>query len=241
MVNFAERAKEQVAINDAANTLSARSRSNHRQNFIAQHDIHHYLLGGQGVSFGAPFDGVGLPSHNVTMMTITDAGELPMAVLNVGYKQENTFPKTLDVSALNNIMVEGDEIVITLPRNEEGIANATGFYYGLNSSFSQYGKIFSAVPLTARVTWHINSNATSNAFSTRSKFGKTTLLKSTMANESEFSKDFQVGVNGKKNLGLLTQALVKIPEVAEMDPITGLSVQPQYLITDRVTIKLIRK
>ena len=61
-----------------------------------------------------------------------------------------------------------------------------------------------------------------------------------MANESEFSKDFQVGVNSKKNLGLLTQALVKIPEVAEMDPITGLSVQPQYLITDRVTIKLIR-
>ena len=62
-----------------------------------------------------------------------------------------------------------------------------------------------------------------------------------MTNESEFVKVFNVGANGKANLGPVTQAFVKIPEVAELDPETGLGARPQYLITDRVTIKLIRK
>jgi len=175
------------------------------------------------------------------MTTITDSGEVPMAVFNLGYKQDNTFPKTLDVSLLNNIVVNGDEIVITLPKDEQGIANATGFYYGLDSAFTQHGKIFSAVPLTVLVSYHVNSNTTSTAFATKSRFGKTTLLKETMADESEFVKKYNVGANSLINLGPVTQAFVKIPEVAELDPETGLAAQSQYLITDRVTIKLIRK
>ena len=62
-----------------------------------------------------------------------------------------------------------------------------------------------------------------------------------MTDESEFVKEFNVGANSLVNLGPVTQAFVKIPEVAELDPETGLTAQPQYLITDRVTIKLIRK
>ena len=201
--------------------------------------IPHFLLGNKGVSCGAPFDGVGLPSHNVTLCTIGDMGEMPVAVFNLGYKQENTFPKTLDVSQLNNIMVGGNEITITMPKDEQGIANATGFYYGLNSSFTQYGKMFSAVPLRILVTYHVTSNTTSRAFSTSSRFGKTTLLKETMSDESEFTKEFKIGANSKINLGPVTQAFVKIPEVAELEPETGLPAEPQYMITDRVTIKLI--
>lgn len=236
MVNFAHKARK--AASDREATLSS-SRSNYRQTWIRKHDIHPFLLGNKGVSFGAPFDRIGLPSHNVTLCTVADSGEVPIAVFNLGYKQENTFPKTLDVSHLNNIMVSGNEIQITMPKDEQGIANATGFYYGLNSAFTQHGKIFSAIPLRILVTYHTNSNTTSNAFSTSSRFGKTTLLKETMHNESEFMKEFKVGANGKVNLGPVTQAFVNIPEVGELDPETGLAVEPQYLITDRVTIKLI--
>ena len=238
MVNFAEKAKADTQRREG---LRANSRTNFRQNWIRTNDIHHFLLGGKGVSFGAPFDGVGLPSHNVTITTVTDSGEVPIVVFNLGFKQDNTFPKTLDVSLLNNIVVNGDEIVITLPKDEQGIANATGFYYGLNSAFTQYGKIFSAVPLKVLVSYHINSNTTSTAFATKSRFGRTTLLKETMADESEFVKQYNVGTNSLVNLGPVTQALVKIPEVAELDPETGLAAQSQYLITDRVTIKLVRK
>lgn len=239
MVNFAERAKDRARINERNATLNS-SRVNFRQNYIRTNKIHHFLLGSKGVSFGAPFDGVGLPSHNVIMCMVNDAGELPMAVVNVGYKQNNTFPKTLDVSQLNNIQIRGDEIVITMPKDEEGVANATGMYYGLDSAFTQHGKIFSAVPLRVLVSYHISSNTTSNAFSVKSKYGRTKLIKESMTNESEFTKEFRVGANGVVNLGELTQALVKIPDVAELDPETGLAMHPQYLITDRVTIKLIR-
>jgi len=241
MVNFAEKAKADAQRRAMKEGLRSNSRTNFRQNWIRKQKVHHYLLGTQGVSYGAPFDGKGLPSHNVTIMTVNDAGRVPVAVFNVGYKQNNTFPKTLDVSLLNNIMVNGNEIVINLPRDEQGIANATGFYYGLNSSFTQHGKIFSAVPLRVQITYHINSNTTSSSFATQSRFGKTTLLKETMTDESEFVKEFNVGANSLVNLGPVTQAFVKIPEVAELDPETGLTAQPQYLITDRVTIKLIRK
>lgn len=237
MVNFAKKARADAQLRE---TLSS-SKVNFRQNFISTNKIHHYLLGGKGVSFGAPFDGIGLASHNVIITTVNDSGEVPIAVFNLGYKQENTFPKTLDVSLLNNITELGDEIVITLPKDEQGIANATGFYYGLNSSFTQHGKIFSSVPLKVLVTYHITSNSTSGAFKTSSKFGRTTLLKETMSNESEFVKEYNVGANALVNLGPVTQAFVQIPEVAELDPETGLATQPQYLITDRVTIKLIRK
>lgn len=237
MVNFAHKARDDANRRDSA--LSSSSRMKYRQNWIHKNKIHHFLLGNKGVSFGAPFDGVGLPSHNVTLCTVGDLGEMPVAVFNLGYKQENTFPKTLDVSQLNNIMVGGNEITITMPKDEQGIANATGFYYGLNSGFTQYGKMFSSVPLRILVTYHVTSNTTSNAFSTSSRFGKTTLLKETMSDESEFTKEFKVGANSKVNLGPVTQAFVKIPEVAELDPETGLTSQPQYMITDRVTIKLI--
>jgi hypothetical protein len=240
MVDFADRARRRLqGIEDNA-TLNS-SRVNFRQNFIRQNNIHHFLLGGRGVSFGTPFDGVGLPSHNVTIMTINDNGEVPMAVINIGYKQNNTFPKMLDVSLLNNIQVIDNEVIITMPKNEEGMANATGMYYGLNSAFSQHGKIFSAVPLRLLVSYHISSNSTSSAFKVKSKYGKTRLLKESMTNESEFVKEFNIGANGIVDLGELTQALVKIPDVAEVDPQTGLAMHPQYLITDRVTIKLIRK
>ncbi len=237
MVNFAHKARDDANRRDSA--LSSSSRMKYRQNWIHKNKIHHFLLGNKGVSFGAPFDGVGLPSHNVTLCTVGDLGEMPVAVFNLGYKQENTFPKTLDVSQLNNIMVGGNEITITMPKDEQGIANATGFYYGLNSGFTQYGKMFSSVPLRILVTYHVTSNTTSKAFSTSSRFGKTTLLKETMSDESEFTKEFKVGANSKVNLGPVTQAFVKIPEVAELDPETGLTSQPQYMITDRVTIKLI--
>jgi len=236
MVNFARKAKDDAHRRDA--TLRS-SRSNYRQTWVRKHDIHPFLLGNKGVSFGAPFDRIGLPSHNVTLCTIADSGEVPIAVFNLGYKQENTFPKTLDVSHLNNIMVNGNEIVITMPKDEQGIANATGFYYGLNSAFTQHGKLFSAVPLRIIVTYHVTSNTTSSAFSASSRFGRTTLLKETMSDESEFMKEFKVGAKGKINLGPVTQAFVKIPDVGELDPETGLAVEPQYLITDRVTIKLI--
>jgi len=240
MVDFADRARRRLqGIEDNA-TLNS-SRVNFRQDFIRQNNIHHFLLGGRGVSFGSPFDGIGLPSHNITMMTVNDSGEVPLAVLNIGYKQNNTFPKMLDVSLLNNIQISGDEIVITMPKDEEGIANATGMYYGLDSAFSQHAKIFSSVPLRLLVDYHISSNTTSSAFNVKSKFGRTRLLKESMTNESEFVKEFNIGANGVVNLGELTQALVKIPDVAELDPQTGQAKQPQYLITDRVTIKLIRK
>jgi len=237
MVNFARKARDDATRREK--TLSSSSRMNFQRNWVHQNKIHHFLLGSKGVSFGAPFDNIGLPSHNVTVCTINDSGEVPIAVFNIGYKQENTFPKTLDVSQLNNITVSANEITITMPKDEEGIANATGFYYGLNSAFTQHGKIFSSVPLKILVTYHVTSNTTSRAFSTRSRFGKTTLLKETMSNESEFVREFRVGANGKTNLGPITQALVNIPEVGELDPQTGLAAQPQYMITDRVTIKLI--
>jgi hypothetical protein len=237
MVNFADKARRESQARENASFSS--SRVNHRQNWISKNKIHHFLLGTKGVSFGAPFDGIGLPSHNVTMCAVSDYGELPVAVFNLGYKQENTFPKTLDVSQLNNIMVSGNEITITLPKNEEGIANATGFYYGLDSAFTQHGKIFSSTPMRILVTYHVTSNTTSDAFATTSRFGKTTLLRETMSDESEFMKEFKVGANGKVNLGPITQAFVKIPEVGEIDPVTGRAAEPQYMITDRVTIKLI--
>lgn len=237
MVNFAHKARDDAKRRDSA--ISASSRTKYRQNWIHKNKVHHFLLGNKGVSFGAPFDGIGLPSHNVTLCTIGDMGEMPVAVFNLGYKQENTFPKTLDVSQLNNIMVGGNEITITMPKDEQGIANATGFYYGLNSGFTQYGKLFSSVPMKVMITYHVTSNTTSKAFSTSSRFGKTTLLKETMSDESEFMKEFKVGANGKINLGPVTQAFVKIPEVGQLDPQTGLPVEPQYMITDRVTIKLI--
>ena len=236
MVNFADKARRESQGRD---TFSASSRAKYRQNWIHKNKVHHFLLGRKGVSFGAPFDGSGLPSHNVTVCTINDLGEMPVAVFNLGYKQQNTFPKTLDVSHLNNIVVDGNEIIIKMPSDEHGIANATGFYYGLNSAFTQHGKLFSAVPLRILVTYHVTSNTTSKAFSTSSRFGKTTLLKETMSDESEFIKEFKVGANGKVNLGPVTQAFVKIPEVGELDPETGLPAEPQYMITDRVTIKLI--
>ena len=240
MVDFAKRAKDRARNNERNATLNS-SRVNFRQNYIRQNNIHHFLLGGRGVSFGTPFDGVGLASHNVTIMTIGESGELPLAVVNIGYKQSNTFPKTLDVSLINNIQVIDNEIVITMPKDEEGISNATGMYYGLDSAFSQHGKIFSSVPLKVLVSYHISSNTTSSAFSIKSKYGKTKLIKESMTNESEFVKEFNIGANGVVNLGELTQALVKIPDVAELDQETGLAMHPQYLITDRVTIKLIRK
>ena len=236
MVNFADKARQDAQRREA---IAASSRSNYRQNWIHKNKVHHFLLGTKGVSFGAPFDGVGLPSHNVTVCTVNEMGEIPVAVFNLGYKQENTFPKTLDVSHLNNIMVSANEITIKMPSNEQGIANATGFYYGLNSSFTQHGKLFSSVPLRILVTYHVTSNTTSKAFSTSSRFGKTTLLKETMSDESEFMKEFKVGANGKINLGPVTQAFVKIPEVGQLDPETGIPAEPQYMITDRVTIKLI--
>ena len=236
MVNFADKARQDAQRREV---IAASSRAKYRQNWIHKNRVHHFLLGTKGVSFGAPFDGVGLPSHNVTVCTINDMGEMPVAVFNLGYKQENTFPKTLDVSHLNNIMVSANEITIKMPSDEQGIANATGFYYGLNSSFTQHGKLFSAVPLRILVTYHVTSNTTSKAFSTSSRFGKTTLLKETMSDESEFMKEFKVGANGKINLGPVTQAFVKIPEVGELDPETGIPAEPQYMITDRVTIKLI--
>ena len=240
MVNFANRADERARRIQENATLNS-SRVNFRQNYIRTNKIHHFLLGSKGVSFGAPFDGVGLPSHNVIMCMVNDAGELPMAVVNIGYKQNNTFPKTLDVSQLNNIQIRGDEIIITMPKDEEGIANATGMYYGLDSAFTQHGKIFSAVPLRVLVSYHVSSNSTSNAFKVKSKYGRTKLIKESMTNESEFVKEFNIGANGVVNLGELTQALVKTPDVAELDPQTGLAMHPQYLITDRVSIKLIRK
>ena len=237
MVNFARKARDDA--NRRENTLSASSPMNYQRNWVHRNKIHHFLLGDKGVSFGAPFDNAGLPSHNVVVCSVNDSGEVPVAVFNLGYKQENTFPKTLDVSQLNNITVSANEITITMPKDEEGIANATGFYYGLKSAFTQHGKLFSSVPLRVIVTHHVTSNTTSRAFSTSSRFGKTTLLKETMSDESEFSKEFRVGANGKINLGPVTQAFVNIPEVGELDRETGLAAQPQYMIPDRVTIKLI--
>ena len=78
MVNFAERAKDRARINERNATLNS-SRVNFRQNYIRTNKIHHFLLGSKGVSFGAPFDGVGLPSHNVIMCMVNDAGELPVS------------------------------------------------------------------------------------------------------------------------------------------------------------------
>ena len=87
MVNFADKARQDAQRREV---IAASSRAKFRQNWIHKNKVHHFLLGTKGVSFGAPFDGVGLPSHNVTICTINDMGEMPVAVFNLGYKQENT-------------------------------------------------------------------------------------------------------------------------------------------------------
>ncbi len=240
-MNYADRARQrQQKMDRATNISAAGARFNQPPHMRKKHTLHNYLLLDRGVSFGVPFDGVGLPSHNAIMMGVTEDGESPIAVFNLGYKQTSTFPKTLNPSQINQVTAGGDEIVITMPQTEQGIANAVGFYYGLDASISQHGKMFSTVPLKVVITKHFSKNATSDAFSVNSKYGRTRVLTANMNTENETSVVHYVSKNQMLNLRELTHALVKIPQPGEVDSRTGFLKQPQYMITDRVTIKLHR-
>lgn len=238
-MNYADRARQRAEARERMSLAAPRG-------FIGQREtqrskIHHYLLGDKGVSFAAPFDGSGLPSHNVVLSDIIEGYDFPTAAFNVGYRHSSTFPKTLDPSQLNNVTYDGDSITVTLPNSEQGIANAVGFYWGLRATFSQHAKIYSAVPAELTITRHFTSNATSSAFSVKSKFGKTRKITSTNSGEWETTESKHIRAGQMLYLNDLTHAAVKIPQPGEVDNKTGFPKQPQFLITDRVTIEFMRK
>ena len=238
-MDFAKRARSRAVRKEAvANAVGALGASKYVHNrAYQQKKVHPYFRNTSGAEFAHPFDGRGLPSINAMVCAGTYDGVVPLAVFNIGYKRDSTFPVTLDPTHFNQVTVSGDTICIDLPSNYEAYSSAV-MSHDLELAYAQHGKIYAAKNIQLEIVRHFVGNSTSAAFPMKTKYGRVTMA--SIDREGRGTTIDKVNVPAGKvfELGPLTQALVSVPDVGEVDRITGRVKQPQYLLTDKVIIRI---
>tara|TARA_B100001778_G_C18492269_1_gene585618 strand:+ start:296 stop:1018 length:723 start_codon:yes stop_codon:yes gene_type:complete len=238
-MDFVKRARARAVRKEAtANAVGALGASKYVHNrAFEQRKVHPYFRTDAGAEFARPFDNKGLPSINAMVCAGTFDGIMPVAMFNVGYKRDSTFPATLDPTHFNQVNVTGDTITIDLPSNYEAYSSAV-MSHGLELAYAQHGKIYAAKNIQLEVTRHFVGNSTSAAFPMRSKYGRIAMGSIDREGQGTTIEKINVPAGRVVELGPITQALVSVPDVGEVDRITGRVKKPQYLLTDKVIIRI---